>query len=428
MFTTDRSKQLYDRACRSLATGVSTVFRRNVTPVPLYMQRASGPYQFDADGHEILDYLLAWGPLIVGNNHPKLTEAITKQLAKSYTYGAQHEGEIELAELMVKVLPGVERVIFSNTGTEAVQSTLRLARAYTGRDKIIKFEGHYHGWHNNVLVSVHPSAEELGKTVPTCGGQPAEEYAHTIALPWNDLDALKAAFSQYRDQIACVITEPVLVNCGSCMPEDGYLQGMIDLCKQHGAVSIFDEVITGFRLALGGAREYFGLEPDLSVYAKAMAGGFSLSAVGGRQEIFDVLNDGRTIHAGTYNGNPISVAAAIATIGILSESGTFERMHAHGNAIREAIEKAGDACGHQLVTSGTGTAFTVHFDLDEPPQSYRDVTKANTDKYTRFRSHMLEHHIQLIPDGRWYIGAAHTDKELEKVIPAVQQSMNALAT
>lgn len=428
MLKTDRSKHLYERACRSLATGVSTVFRRNVTPIPLYMKRASGPYHYDADGHELLDYLLAWGPLIVGNNHPKLTEAVMQQLATGYTYGAQHEDEIRLSELMVKTLPGVERVIYSNTGTEAVQAALRLARAYTGRDKIIKFEGHYHGWLNNVLVSVHPSAEQLGQTVPSCGGQPAEEYSHTIALPWNDLAALEQTLEKHRDQIACVITEPVLVNGGCCMPEEGYLRAIIDLCKQHGAVSIFDEVITGFRLALGGAREYFGLEPDLSIYAKAIAGGFSFSAIGGGQPIFDVLEDGRTIHAGTYNGNPIGVAAAIATIGILSEPGTFDRMHRHGNAIRETIEKASAACGQKLVTTGTGAAFSVHFDLERPPHSYRDVMKANTDKYTCFRAHLLEHHIQLAPDGRWYIGATHTDNELEKVIPAIQQSMKALVT
>ena len=210
------------------------------------------------------------------------------------------------------------------------------------------------------------------------------------------------------------------------MPDEGYLEGLIDLCRKHGAVSIFDEVITGFRIALGGARQYFGLEPDLSIYAKAMAGGFSLAAVGGRKDIFDVLVDGRTLHFGTYNGNPVCVAAAIATINVLAETGTYDRMHQHGYAVRSAIEQAAAANGHALVTSGTGTAFSVHFGLTEPPRSWSDVLKADGAKNDRFRAAMLEKHVHLVPEGRWYVGAAHTDKELEKVIPAIQQSMKGI--
>lgn len=426
MFKTDASKTLHDRACKSLVLGVSTAFRRKVTPVPLFMERADGPYHYDVDGHELLDYSLAWGPLILGNNHAGLNAAITEQLQRGYTYGAQHMGEIGLAELMVEVLPGVEQVLFSNTGSEAVQSALRLCRAYTDRDKVIKFEGHYHGWMNNMLVSVHSAPEELGKTSPSTGGQPAPEYADVIALPWNDLSALEKAFADHPDQIACVITEPINVNSGSCMPDDGYLSGLLELCREHGAVSVFDEVITGFRLALGGAREYFGLEPDLSIYAKAMAGGFSMAAVGGRQAIFEALVDGRTMHAGTYNGNPICTAAAIATITALSEPGTYERMHAHGYAIRDAIEKAGAANGHTLATSGTGTCFSVHFGLQAPPRNWTDVMKAEDEPYTRFRAEMLERSVQLLPEGRWYVGAVHTDAELGKVIPAIDASMAAI--
>ena len=427
MFATDKSGALHDRACQSLVMGVSTAFRRKVTPVPLYMERADGPYHYDVDGHQLLDYSLAWGPLILGNNHPGLNEAIARQLQLGYTYGAQHQGEIDLAELMVKVLAGVDQVLFSNTGSEAVQSTLRLCRAYTGRSKVIKFEGHYHGWMNNVLVSVHAAPEDLGRTVPSTGGQPASEYADVIALPWNDLAALERAFAQNEGEIACVITEPVNVNSGSCMPDDGYLAGLIELSRKNGAVSIFDEVITGFRVALGGAREYFGLEPDLSVYAKAMAGGFSMAAVGGRREIFEVLLDGRTMHAGTYNGNPICTAAAIATIQALSEPGTYDRMHGHGYAIRAAIEKAAADTGQALVTAGTGTCFSVHFGLTAPPRSWADVMQADSEAYDRFRAEMLERCVQLLPEGRWYVGAAHSDAELDQVIPAIRESMKAIA-
>ncbi len=420
---TTESEKLYAQSCHSLATGVSTAFRRKVTAQPLYMERGEGPYFFDADGNDFIDYGLAWGPLIVGNNHPHLTAAITAQMQKAYTFGAQHRGEIELAEKMVSVIPGVERVIFSNTGSEAIQAALRMARAYTGCEKFVKFEGHYHGWLNNVLVSNHPTPDQYGTTVADCGGQPLSEYALTLTCPWNDLEALEKILVENSGQIAAVIGEPILVNGGSCLPKPGYLEGMVELCRQHGAVSIFDEVITGFRLALGGAREFLGVHPDLSTYAKAMAGGFSISGVGGRREIFDVLDDGRTSHFGTYNGNPISVAAAIATLEILSEPGLFDRMHAHGQAIRETFEAAARESGTKLVTCGTGTAFHAHFGLDEPPETIREVLRADQDLDVRFRQGMLERGIYNLPGGRWYVGATHSDKELERVLPAIRESM-----
>ena len=218
----------------------------------------------------------------------------------------------------------------------------------------------------------------------------------------------------------------MLVNGGSCMPEPGYLEGMVQLCRDNGALCVFDEVITGFRVALGGAREYFGIEPDLSVYAKAMAGGFSISAVAGRMEVFETLLDGRTSHFGTYNGNPISIAASIATIDILSEPDIFDRMHAHGYAIRDAIEKAAKDNGKTLVTTGVGTTFHVHFGLNEAPKSYRDVMLADQDSGNRFRTNMLKHGIYNLSAGRWYVGATHGDAELEQVVTAVQESMKSI--
>ena len=427
MFNSPNSAALYARACKSLAVGVSSVFRRYSTPSPLYMERGDGPYYYDVDGHELLDYTLAWGPLILGNNHPAVNEAVTRQLGRAYTYGAQHRGEIELAELMVEVLPGVERVLFSNTGTEAVQAALRISRAFSGRSKIVKFEGHYHGWMNNIKVSVDNISGKPGKTLPETGGQPAGEYAETIALPWNDLEALERIFIENPDQIACVITEPVNANSGSCMPGDDFLAGLIELCRKYGAVSIFDEVITGFRLALGGAREYFGLKPDLSVYAKAIAAGFSMAAVGGRAELFDVLVDGRTTHAGTYNGGPICTAATVATIRVLSEPGLFDRMHAHGYAIREAIENAARENGKTLVTTGTGTCFSALFGLTSPPRNASEFMQADHETSAAFQAQMLDHGILLLPKGRWYVGAVHTEKELARVLPAVRESMRAIA-
>ncbi len=425
-FRTDRSAGLYERACRSLATGVASGIRRNVTPVPLYFERGDGPYYFDVDGHKLLDYTLAWGPLIVGSNHPVLNARVIEQLGRGYTFGAQHEGEVLLAEQLTRLIPGVELVSFASSGTEAVQTAIRFARAYTGRAKIVKFEGHYHGWMNNVLVSYRPKPTDPIATLPACDGQPPSEYADTLVLPWNDLGALTQAFADHPGQIACVLGEPMLANSGSCMPRDRFLQGLVDLCRQHGAVSIFDEVITGFRLAMGGARDYFGVIPDLSIYGKAIAGGFTLSAVGGKREVFGPLVAGKTVHAGTYNGHAVNIAAALATIEVLSQPGTFENMHRHGQAIRETLTKSAARHGHRLVTTGVGTIFSAHFGLDEPPRDYREFLRVDVPAYTRFRASMLARGVQLLPEGRWYVGATHTDRELDIVLPAIEESMKEL--
>lgn len=423
---TTTSDSLYAEACDVLAGGVSSLMRKNVLPI-LYYDRAEGPYYYTADGDRMLDYTLAWGPTIVGNNHPTVNAAVTAQLQKHYDLGAQHRGEIELAKLMVGALPGVDQVVFSNTGSEAVQCALRLARATTGRRKMVKFEGHYHGWFNNVLVSYKPKAEQLGAPVPTVGGQPDAEYADTLVLPWNDVEALKAVFRAHPREIACVITEPILANSGCCMPAAGFLEAVIDLCRQYGALSIFDEVITGYRVALGGARAYFGLEPDISTYAKAMAGGFTMAAVGARREVFDCLRDGRTTHAGTYNGNSVNVAAAIAVQQILAEPGAFTRMHAHGDTIRGHIEAGAKKRGIAVATSGVGTVFSVHFGQSRPPRDYAETLGTDMVRYGAFRAALLEAGVQVLPDARWYVGWAHDATALEQALGAVDAALDAIA-
>jgi len=422
-FDTARSQALLARSKRSLAMGVASGMRRAGGPTPLFFERGAGPYYFDVDGHRLLDYTLAWGPLIVGNAHPAVIAAVTAQLGRGFAFGAQHEGEIAVAERIARSAPGVERVILSNTGSEAVQAALRLARAHTGRDLFLKFEGHYHGWFNNVLVSYKPRGADPIAPVPTCGGQPPHEFADTLVVPWNDRAALEEAFARHGDRIAAVLTEPLLANSGSVEPAPGYLEAVLACCRRHGAVSIFDEVITGFRLALGGAREHYGLIPDLSVYAKALAGGFALAAVGGRREIFDVLEDGRTIHAGTYNGNPVNLAAAVATIDTLARPGTFARMHAHGRALRAHIESCAAARGVPLVTSGSGPVFSVHFGLARPPRDYRDTLGADPARSAAFRIGLLHRGVLVLPDGRWYVGAVHGDEELDLATAAIAGAM-----
>lgn len=426
MFEAPNSAAALARASQKLANGVSSGLRRSVTPI-LYFERADGPYFYDIDGHTLVDYTLGWGPLILGSNHPAINAAVTRQLACGYTFGAQHHGEIELAELITRVAPGVEQVIFSSSGTEAVQAAIRLARATTGRDKIVKFEGHYHGWMNNIHVSHRPRGNDPFQPEPGFGGQPVSEYQHTVTAPWNDLGALECCFAQHPGQIAGVIMEPLLVNSGSCEPTRGFLAGVLKKCRRYGAVSIFDEVITGFRLALGGAREYYGLEPDLSVYGKALAGGFSLAAVGGRSEMFDVLRDGRTTHGGSYNGNPICIAAAIATINTLAQPDTFKRMHAHGHALRAALEKAAQSHGVQFLTCGSGAAFSAHFGLAKPPRDYRETLAADAADCEKFRAAMVANGIYLLPEGRWYVSAVHSERELEIATKAIAVAMPTIA-
>ena len=422
MLDTSGSKERHQRASRVLATGVSSGLRKSVEPL-LYFERAIGPYFYDVDGHEFVDYTLAWGPLILGSNHPAINAAVAAQIEKSYTFGAQHQLEIDLAEKLVEVLPGVDQVIFSNTGSEAVQAAIRLARATTGRDKIVKFEGHYHEQCVGQLSSSTGGAR--GPSSST-GGQPATEFGDTLVLKWNDFEGVERLFQERSGEIACVITEPILANSGSCMPEKGYLQRLVDLCRSNGAISISDEVITGFRIAFGGAREYFNIIPDLSIYGKAMAGGFTMGAVAGSDPIFEVLRDGRIIHAGTYNGSPFNLAAALATIETLEERCPYPGMSKHGFAIRERIEELARAKSVELVTSGVGSIFHVHFGLKAPPRNYTDTLEVDDKTYQRFRLPLLEAGVHTLPDGRWYVSAVHTDRELERTMEAVEMAFREL--
>jgi glutamate-1-semialdehyde 2,1-aminomutase len=279
---------------------------------------------------------------------------------------------------------------------------------------------------NNVFVSFHPMAGQPSDCQPSCAGQPPNEFADTIVLPWNDPAALRTAFKANGDKIAAVITEPLLANSGCCEPREGYLEAIVELCRQNGAVSVFDEVITGFRLAAGGAREYYNVAPDLSIYGKALAGGFSLSAVAGRSQMFDVLCNGRTIHVGTYNGNPICLAAARATLEVLAEKETFRSMHTHGNALRETIERAANDAGVQLAICGAGTVFAVHLGVSGPPRDYRQTLRSDMAAYTRFRMAMLDAGVYLLPDGRWYVGAAHNAEALGFAQTAIERGFQSI--
>ena len=359
MRTHERSRALLERARRSLAGGVSSPVRGTV-PVPLYFTRGEGPRLQDADGHWYLDYAGAWGPVILGYSHPAVVAAAHRAADRPLTYGAQHELEISVAERIQAAVPSAERVAFSSSGSEVVQLAHRLARAYTRRTLILKFEGHYHGWIDGALVSYHPreglGPREAPHVIPGSFGQVPNVVDNVLVAPWNDLDVLDGLFRAHPERIAGVMMEPVLCNSGCLMPAPGYLEGVRDLCRRHGALFIMDEVITGFRIALGGAQAHFGVTPDLSTFGKAVAGGAPLSVVAGRREIMEQTHGAGVAFGGTFNGNPLSLAIADATLAELARDGGALLVQANrtGQALMEGIRDLGRRHGLPLLVEGFG--------------------------------------------------------------------------
>jgi glutamate-1-semialdehyde 2,1-aminomutase len=405
-----------------LALGASSNLRRNLAGFPLYFERASGCYFFDVEGNRYLDYTLGFGPNILGSTHPAINRAIREQIDKAYTFGASHPLEVEAAELIAACVPGVDHVILSNTGSEAVQAALRLARAATQRDKVLVFEGHYHGWLHNMRIRRHPQPAYLGQPISLFKDQPASEISEMLIAEWNDADALEEIFKCHGANLAAAICEPIPTS-GSCMPAKSFLEHVIALCARYGAYSVFDEVVTGFRIALGGARERFGVEPTLSVYGKAIGGGLPVSAVVGKRAAFEPLWDGRTSHAGTYNGNPLGLAALKATLSELRRSGVYAAMESHGREIRAHFEGEARRLGIELVTSGVGASFCVLMGLSAPPRNEREARGAHLNQYNWFKSEMLRRGVYVGPEGRWFVGAVHGGAELAAVKLAITESL-----
>jgi glutamate-1-semialdehyde 2,1-aminomutase len=428
-----RSKSFFERAGKSLAGGVSSGFRAYQKPHPLFFERGRGSRLVDVDGNEFIDYTLAYGPLILGHSHPAIVEAVTEQIGKGSTYGAQHELEFLLAEELIKLIPAAERVLFCITGTEAVQTALRLARAYTGRSGVAKFEGHYHGWMDDVLVSYRPDpagwgdAERPERTLTT-GGQRELAAAETVVLPWNNLEATEAILKSKGGRIAAVILEPFLSNTGSILPAAGFLEGLKKICADEGIVLIFDEIITGFRVALGGAQELFGVTPDLAVYGKAVAGGYPLSLVAGKADIVDQAADGTVMQVGTFNGNPIALAASLATLKILSADGgaAYEWIDNLGKALWAGLEEAAAKHGSPLLVQGLDSTFHTFF-TDAPAMvNYRDFRNNSGRNFVDFAALLLERGVLAMIDGRWYLSLAHSETDIERTIDAFDTALEEL--
>jgi len=430
----ETSRRLYAEAQRFLAGGVSTIMRADAKPFPLYFDRGIGSHIFDADGNEYLDYTLAFGPLIVGHCHPSVVEAVREQLYRGQTYGAQHRLEPLVAEQIHTCVPCAEMVVFSNTGTEAVQVALRIARAATQRRRFVKFEGHYHGWMDNVLVSYRGTEDQMGsrmaaRSVPNTGGQSSDSLKESIVLPWNDLDVVEDAFSRHGVEIAALITEPVMFNTGGIEPKPGYLSGLRDICTRYGTVLIFDEVISGFRLAVGGAQEHFGVIPDLAVFGKAIAAGFPLSCVAGKRELMDLISRREVVHAGTFNGNPISLAAAHAALTELcrDEGLPLREISQRGARLRSGILQALRSAGHAAVAQGIGPAFSISLGVNDELTDYRDFLRCDQQSYAGFAESMLDRGVLCLSRGIWYVSTAHSEEEINLTIAAAADAASVIA-
>lgn len=411
------SAAAYERARASLGGGVSTGLRASARPHPIFFDRGEGGLLFDVDGNEYVDYVLGWGPNILGHGNPALVAAVSEQIAKGATYGSGHALEFLAAEALLKAYPELDRVLWSNTGTEADLSALRLARSWTGKQRIARFAGHYHGWSDQMLVGYRPRSGSADTH-----GQQSDVDEYVDVLPWGDADAL-AALLESEPDIAAVFLEPVLINSGVLQPPPGFLEAVRELCTRHGVVMIFDEVITGFRLALGGAVERFGVVPDLVVLAKAIAGGVTLAAIVGKGDIIDQVTRGTT-HAGTYNGNPIALAAAVATIGELSVPGAFERLEAAGARLAEGLREALRREAVVGVVNQFGPVVQCGLGVSRL-DSFDDFLACDQARYADLIVEMLRRGVFTLPGGRWYLSTAHTDAEIDRTIEVFGQSLKA---
>jgi glutamate-1-semialdehyde 2,1-aminomutase len=428
----DTSRACLERARQSLAGGVSSPFRAKA-PVPLYFANGCGARLTDLDGNEYIDYLLAWGPAILGHRHPVLVEAMRRQAELPLDYGAQHETEYLVSEKVQSLVPCAERVAVTSSGTEAVQLAHRLARAFTGRNLILKFEGHYHGWADSALVSYHPNADQVGPldaphTVLPSRGQVANAAENVVVAPWNRLEILARILERTGSQVAAIMMEPFLCNSGCIEPAAGYLEGVQALARRHGCLLIFDEVITGFRMNLGGAQKHYGVTPDLATFGKAIGGGATLSALGGRKEIVELMVDGGVSFGGSFNGNPVSMACALATLTELSrdDGAPLKQANRLGRVLMEEIRGLARKHGIPLLVTGFGAAFTLHFTARTALTDYRDTLADDPEMLRRFLIAALERGVYPVPDGRFYVSAAHTERDVEETARAIDETFGAL--
>ena len=424
------AEALFERARKVIPGGVNSPVRAfgSVGGTPRFIASASGAYVTDSNGQEYIDYVGSWGPMLLGHAHPEVIQAVQKAAASGLSFGAPTELETEMAELICQIVPSIDSVRLCSSGTEATMSAIRLARGFTGRDNIVKFEGNYHGHSDSLLVKAGSGALTLG--VPNSPGVPAAFAQHTLTLPFNDIDALHALFDTQGDSIACIIIEPIAGNMNFVEPVSGYLEAMRKVCDKHGTVLIFDEVMTGFRVALGGAQERYNVMPDLTTLGKVIGGGMPVGAFGGRRDIMDhIAPVGPVYQAGTLSGNPIAMAAGITTLKLLSAPGFHKALEASSAALTNGLKKAASKHGVALSSSYAGGMFGFFFTDADKVSSFDQVMACNGDQFNAFFHHMLDQHVYLAPSPfeAGFISAAHTTADIDKTVAAADNAFATLA-
>jgi glutamate-1-semialdehyde 2,1-aminomutase len=435
---TRRSQKLFDQASKVIPGGAGSSARTvkfGWRPYPPFMAEGAGPRLRDVDGNEYIDYLLGLGPMILGHRHPAVTKAVASAVSTYGTcFGVPYELEIEAASKVVEAVPSIEMVRFSNSGSEVVGTAVRLARAYTGRRLLVRFEGHYHGWQDVVYWSNHVDPEAAGpqespRPVPAGPGVPLELADTLIVLSWNDAESFRRVMDERGDEIAAVITEPAVFNTGCILPEPGYLELLREETRKRGALLIFDEVITGFRFCRGGGQEWFNVMPDLTTLAKGLGGGFPVAAVGGRKEIMDMIADGRYSHSGTYNANVVQCAAVSATLDVLSEPGLYERQRALGDRLAAGLRAIAGEAGLPVLIEGIGTVFQLWF-TEHPIKNWRDAARyADEARFTRWWQEMLLRGVLFHPSQfeNLFVSMVHTDAEVDETLTRAQEVFGVLA-
>jgi glutamate-1-semialdehyde 2,1-aminomutase len=426
---TSRSQTLFAAAQKVIPGGVNSPVRafRAVGGQPLFIERGQGPYLFDADGNRYVDYVMSWGPLILGHAHPGVAEALKRAVERGTSYGAPTALETELAGLIVEMVPGVEMVRFVNSGTEATMTALRLARAFTRRDKIVKFEGCYHGHADMLLVQAGSGVATLG--LPDSPGVPPGATQDTLTAPFNDLAAVEGLFKRFPEEVAAIIVEPVAGNMGVVPPVNGFLEGLRRLTEAHGALLVFDEVMTGFRVAPGGAQELYGIDPDLATLGKVIGGGLPVGAYAGKREIMQTVAPvGPMYQAGTLSGNPLAMTAGIETLKVLREPGVFDELAARTERLCAGIGDAARSANVPVYQTRVGTMFCTYF-TEGPVTNWSTASRSDTARFGRFFQAMLAQGVYLAPSQfeAGFTSTAHTDDVIEATIAAARVALRAVA-
>jgi glutamate-1-semialdehyde 2,1-aminomutase len=423
------SEQLFERARKHIPGGVNSPVRafKAVGGTPVFIDRSEGAYVFDTEGKRYIDYVLSWGPMIMGHNHPAVREAVIQQSEKGLSFGAPTELEIRLADRICEIMPGMDMVRMVNSGTEATMSAIRLARGFTGRDTIVKFEGCYHGHSDSLLVKAGSGALTLG--VPSSPGVPASLADHTMTLTYNNSEGVREAFARHGDAIACVIVEPVAGNMNCIPPAPGFMQTLREVCDESGAVLILDEVMTGFRFGLHGAQGYYGVRADLTTLGKVIGGGMPVGAFGGRGDIMEQIAPlGPVYQAGTLSGNPIAMAAGLATLDIISQEGFYEPLFRRTEALCAGMEEAAASAGVPFTTNHAGTMFGGFFTDEESIANYDQVMACNNEAFNRFFHQMLDHGIYLAPASyeAGFMSSAHGEGDIAQTVAAAKLAFDSL--